>query len=81
VLEIFASVQKRPVRGSYTGYGKRLPSDRPPVLSPKELALAAADGGAGNGNSSMALPANPANPANGQSFGFNPSDTEPSDEV
>src|ERR1700691_3665054 len=64
VLEIFASVQKRPVRGSYTGYGKRLPSDRPPVLSPKELALAAADGGTGNGG--MALP------SNGQSFGFNP---------
>jgi cell division protease FtsH len=65
VLEIFASVQKRPVRGSYTGYGKRLPSDRPPVLSPKELALAAADPSTGNGG--MALP------ANGQSFGFNPS--------
>jgi cell division protease FtsH len=64
VLEIFATVQKRPVRGSYTGYGKRLPSDRPPVLSPKELALAAADGGTGNGG--MALP------SNGQSFGFNP---------
>ena len=64
VLEIFASVQKRPVRGSYTGYGKRLPSDRPPVLSPKELALAAADGSTGNGG--MALP------ANGQSFGFRP---------
>jgi cell division protease FtsH len=63
VLEIFASVQKRPIRGSYTGYGKRLPSDRPPVLSPKELALAAADGSAGS--SGMALP------ANGQSFGFN----------
>src|SRR6266568_3320817 len=71
VLEIFATVEKRPVRGSYTGHGKRLPSDRPPVLSPKELALAAADGGAGNGN--MALP------ANGQSFGFTPSNTEPSD--
>ena len=71
VLEIFATVEKRPVRGSYTGHGKRLPSDRPPVLSPKELALAAADGGAGNGN--MALP------ANGQSFGFTPSDSEPSD--
>ena len=55
VLEIFASVQKRPVRGSYTGYGKRLPSDRPPVLSPKELALAAADSGAGNG---LTLPSN-----------------------
>jgi cell division protease FtsH len=76
VLEIFASVQKRPVRGSYTGYGKRLPSDRPPVLSPKELALAAADGGTGSGNGNMALP------ANGQSFGFNPGvPDEPQDDV
>jgi cell division protease FtsH len=41
VLEVFATVQKRPLRGSYTGYGKRLPSDRPPVQTPKELALAA----------------------------------------
>ena len=65
VLEIFATVQKRPVRGSYTGYGKRLPSDRPPVLSPKELALAAADPSTGNGGVAL--------PANGQSFGFNPS--------
>jgi cell division protease FtsH len=45
VLEIFAPVQRRPRRGSYTGYGKRLPSDRPPVVSPKELAsLSAANG-------------------------------------
>jgi cell division protease FtsH len=57
-------VQKRPVRGSYTGYGKRLPSDRPPVLSPKELALAAADPGTGNGNAAL--------PANGQPHHFNP---------
>jgi cell division protease FtsH len=42
VLEIFAPVHKRPTRGSYTGYGKRLPSDRPPVQTPKELALIAA---------------------------------------
>jgi len=42
VLEIFSPVQKRPSRGSYTGYGKRMPSDRPPVLTPKELALTAA---------------------------------------
>jgi cell division protease FtsH len=48
VLEIFSSVRKRVSRGSYTGYGKRLPSDRPPVLTPKELALSGADG-AGNG--------------------------------
>ncbi|MFC5754615.1 ATP-dependent zinc metalloprotease FtsH [Actinomadura rugatobispora] len=39
VLEIFAPISKRPQQNSYTGYGKRLPSDRPPVLTPKELAL------------------------------------------
>ena len=61
VLEIFATVVKRPSRGSYTGYGKRLPSDRPPVLSPKELALAAADGGNGLSLTS-----------NGQTVGYNP---------
>ena len=38
VLRIFAPIKTRPSRGSYTGYGKRLPSDRPPVLTPKELA-------------------------------------------
>jgi cell division protease FtsH len=61
VLEIFATVQKRPSRGSYTGYGKRMPSDRPPVLTPKELALTAASDGkdlpvGGNGQAS-GLPA------------------------
>jgi cell division protease FtsH len=45
VLQIFAPVHKRPTRGSYTGYGKRLPSDRPPVLTPKEMALIAASDG------------------------------------
>ncbi len=53
VLEIFSPIRQRPTRGSYTGYGKRLPSDRPPVLTPKEMALiAASDGeqpGSGNG--------------------------------
>ncbi|MFD6097894.1 ATP-dependent zinc metalloprotease FtsH [Nocardiopsis flavescens] len=39
VLEIFAPVGKRPIRGSYTGYGKRQPSDLPPVRSKKELAM------------------------------------------
>jgi cell division protease FtsH len=43
VLAIFAPVQTRPSRGSYTGYGKRLPSDRPPIMTPKELALTAAE--------------------------------------
>ncbi|TDB92762.1 ATP-dependent zinc metalloprotease FtsH [Actinomadura sp. 7K534] len=39
VLEIFAPIEKRPHQNSYTGYGKRLPSDRPPILTRKELAL------------------------------------------
>jgi cell division protease FtsH len=57
VLQIFAPIQTRPSRGSYTGYGKRLPSDRPPIMTPKELALIAASDGkdlpaAGNGQSS-----------------------------
>src|ERR1700760_65796 len=50
-LEIFAPVVKRPMRAPSPGFGRRLPSDRPPILSPKELALAAAaDNGNGNGN-------------------------------
>ncbi|MFI6992124.1 ATP-dependent zinc metalloprotease FtsH [Nonomuraea wenchangensis] len=36
VLEIFAPVVVREHRPSYAGYGKRLPSDRPPILTPKE---------------------------------------------
>ena len=40
--DLRARSRSAPTRGSYTGYGKRLPSDRPPVLTPKELALTAA---------------------------------------
>jgi cell division protease FtsH len=55
VLETFATVQKRPVRGFYTGVGRRVPSDRPPVQTPAELGLVASDvadlvKGNGNGN-------------------------------
>jgi len=54
VLKVFSPIRQRATRGSYTGYGKRLPSDRPPVLSPKEMALTATSdnseqSGAGNG--------------------------------
>jgi cell division protease FtsH len=49
VLEIFAPVQKRPHQNSYTGYGKRLPSDRPPVLTPKEVHLLGPASGNGQG--------------------------------
>ncbi|MCA1823075.1 MAG: ATP-dependent zinc metalloprotease FtsH [Mycobacteriales bacterium] len=44
VLDIFAPVQKRPSRGTWRGNGrKRVPSDRPPVLTPAEIALLGAD--------------------------------------
>jgi cell division protease FtsH len=46
VLEIFAPVVKRPNRGSWRGNGgKRRPSDRPPVMTPAELALLGTQGG------------------------------------
>ncbi|MBB6398110.1 cell division protease FtsH [Actinomadura coerulea] len=69
VLEIFAPIQKRPHQNSYTGYGKRLPSDRPPVLTPKELALLGpqdvADLTKNNGQSGVASEA--VDPAPGES--------------
>jgi cell division protease FtsH len=67
VLEVFATVQKRPLRGSYTGYGKRLPSDRPPVLTPKELALAAASDNGSNGSAITGT-----GNGNGPALGYNP---------
>jgi cell division protease FtsH len=81
VLEIFSPVQKRPSRGSYTGYGKRMPSDRPPVLTPKELALTAASDGkelpvGGNGQApNMSKDGYPgAMPSMSDPFGLEPGD-------
>jgi cell division protease FtsH len=69
VLRIFERVQKRPSRGSYTGYGKRLPSDKAPVQTPRDLALLASGeadplgaGGSGANGSST-------NGSNGSSTG------------
>ncbi|HEY3925720.1 MAG TPA: ATP-dependent zinc metalloprotease FtsH [Acidothermaceae bacterium] len=61
VLRIFARVQKRPHRGSYTGYGKRQPSDKAPVMTPREVAVLAsggADPGHTNGVSSNGVSSN-----------------------
>jgi cell division protease FtsH len=44
VLEIFAPVTKRASRGTWRGNGKRRPSDRPPVMTPAELALLGTNG-------------------------------------
>ncbi len=85
VLEVFATVQKRPLRGSYTGYGKRLPSDRPPVLTPKELALSAAsdngsNGSAVTGNGNGTSPALGYNPTPNGGTGELPGSTPAGDE-
>ncbi|MFH8369095.1 ATP-dependent zinc metalloprotease FtsH [Streptomyces sp. NPDC018031] len=39
IAEIFAPIVKRPARPAWTGSSRRTPSTRPPVSSPKELAL------------------------------------------
>ncbi|MGK4582440.1 ATP-dependent zinc metalloprotease FtsH [Kitasatospora sp. HPMI-4] len=39
IAEIFAPIVKRPARPAWTGSSRRTPSTRPPVQSPKELAL------------------------------------------
>ncbi|MEU9047033.1 MULTISPECIES: ATP-dependent zinc metalloprotease FtsH [unclassified Kitasatospora] len=39
IAEIFAPIVKRPARPAWTGSTRRTPSTRPPVQSPKELAL------------------------------------------
>ncbi|MFI0978438.1 ATP-dependent zinc metalloprotease FtsH [Streptomyces sp. NPDC021093] len=46
IAEIFQPIVKRPARPAWTGSSRRTPSTRPPVLSPKELALT---NGAANG--------------------------------
>src|SRR5215467_11775337 len=60
VLQIFSPIRQRATRGSYTGYGKRLPSDRPPVLTPKEMALTAASDGSDQKGNGQALGASDA---------------------
>ncbi|MHB1803198.1 MAG: ATP-dependent metallopeptidase FtsH/Yme1/Tma family protein, partial [Actinomycetes bacterium] len=60
---IFAPARRRPPRPAWTGSSQRTPSDQPPVVTPNELAMAAAQGSA-NGSS--------AGSANGSSAGVHP---------
>ncbi len=39
IAEIFSTIVRRPARPAWTGSSRRTPSTRPPVQSPKELAL------------------------------------------
>jgi cell division protease FtsH len=50
MARICEPVTKRPSLAPYNGFGKRTPSDQPPVLTPAELA--AQNGGAANGHAS-----------------------------
>ncbi|MFJ6212345.1 ATP-dependent zinc metalloprotease FtsH [Streptomyces sp. NPDC092296] len=47
IAEIFKPIVKRPPRPAWTGSTRRTPSTRPPVQSPKELALTNGSQGAG----------------------------------
>src|SRR5579883_3197931 len=47
IAEIFRDVRMRPARPAWTGSTRRVPSDRPPVKTPKELELARANGSSG----------------------------------
>jgi cell division protease FtsH len=51
IAEIFKPVIKRPARPAWTGSSHRTPSTRPPVLSPKELALTNGVAQTNNGSS------------------------------
>ncbi|MCA1219475.1 ATP-dependent zinc metalloprotease FtsH [Streptomyces sp. 8L] len=54
IAQVFSTVVKRPLRPAWTGSSRRTPSTRPPVLSPKELALTnGASGTNGNGAASL----------------------------
>lgn len=57
IAEIFAPIVRRPARPAWTGSVRRTPSTRPPVLSPKELALT---NGASTANGSSAADVVPA---------------------
>ncbi|MGW0602776.1 ATP-dependent zinc metalloprotease FtsH [Streptomyces sp. NPDC002640] len=71
IAEIFAPIVKRPPRPAWTGSSRRTPSTRPPVLSPRELALTnGANGGSTGktltGGATAAEPAPEPRPEGGQ---------------
>ncbi|HYT09937.1 MAG TPA: cell division protein FtsH, partial [Mycobacteriales bacterium] len=50
LARIFAPVDKRPPHNTYAGFGKRAPSDKPPVMTPAELHAVGRGRGLGNGS-------------------------------
>ncbi|MFJ4849379.1 MULTISPECIES: ATP-dependent zinc metalloprotease FtsH [unclassified Streptomyces] len=54
IAEVFKQIVKRPARPAWTGSSRRTPSTRPPVLSPKELALTNGTQPSANGTATAA---------------------------
>jgi cell division protease FtsH len=50
LARIFAPVAKRPPHNTYAGFGRRAPSDKPPVMTPSELQAVGAGRGPANGS-------------------------------
>ena len=50
LARIFAPVAKRPPHNTYAGFGRRAPSDKPPVMTPAELQAVGAGRGPANGS-------------------------------
>ncbi|WP_431948294.1 ATP-dependent zinc metalloprotease FtsH [Actinacidiphila sp. bgisy167] len=55
IAEIFKPIVKRPPRPAWTGSSRRTPSTRPPVLSPRELALTNGTQPTANGSATASL--------------------------
>jgi cell division protease FtsH len=56
LARIFAPVAKRPPHNTYSGFGKRSPSDKPPVMTPSELHAVGAGRGRPNGSTPRGVP-------------------------
>jgi cell division protease FtsH len=53
MARICAPVTKRPSLAPYNGFGKRTPSDQPPVLTPAEQAAQNGNGHLGHGSTAV----------------------------
>ncbi|HZP51722.1 ATP-dependent zinc metalloprotease FtsH [Actinocrinis sp.] len=56
IADVFRDVRMRPTRPAWTGSTRRVPSDRPPVKTPKELELANGSYNVNGGGSGSDLP-------------------------
>jgi cell division protease FtsH len=60
VARIFEPLRRRPERPAWTGSARRTPSERGPVMTPKEIAASTGTHGVANGSNGHVAPAAPA---------------------